>query len=106
MFLFQYVATKADFVIGVCTSRQMDNFRVDIGSSSPATISYLSFEGATKKNRPDVKVCCNLISTCILYGEGLRVEFNHLNHGVGYLLTRVKRQSGVVGRLLIATHHP
>ena len=85
MFLFQYVATKADFMIGVCTSRQMDNFRVDIGSSSPATISYLSFEGATKKNRPDVKVYCNTIF--ISYGEGLRIEFNHLNHGVGYLLT-------------------
>lgn len=52
----QYVATKGDPVIGIVTARQMDSFRVDIGTSDAASISYLSFEGATKKNRPDVKV--------------------------------------------------
>lgn len=33
-----------------------DVFRVDVGGSGLATLSYLAFEGATKRNRPDVKV--------------------------------------------------
>lgn len=45
-------------MIGVVIVRTMDTYRVDIGASAAATISYLSFEGATKKNRPDVKVGC------------------------------------------------
>lgn len=28
--------------------------QVDIGTSEPATLSYLAFEGATKKNRPNI----------------------------------------------------
>ena len=28
--------------------------RVDIGTSEPASLSYLAFESATKKNRPNV----------------------------------------------------
>lgn len=57
------MATKGDAVIGIVTARQTDSFRVDIGTSAPASISYLSFEGATKKNRPDVKVAGSAIIT-------------------------------------------
>ena len=46
---------KGDSVIGIVTAKQGDTFRVDIGASDAASLSYLSFEGATKKNRPDVK---------------------------------------------------
>ncbi|CAI9549472.1 unnamed protein product, partial [Staurois parvus] len=31
-------------------------FKVDIGGSDQASLSYLFFEGATKKNRPNIKV--------------------------------------------------
>jgi exosome complex component RRP40 len=53
---FQYIPARGDSVIGIIMAKGGDNFRVDIGSSEPATLSYLSFEGATKRNRPDVKV--------------------------------------------------
>merc|ERR1712106_351885 len=33
-----------------------DIFRVDIGTAEPASLSYLAFEGATKKNRSAVVV--------------------------------------------------
>ena len=52
----QYVAAKDDSVIGVVTSKAGDVFRVDVGSSELAALSYLAFDGATKRNRPDVKV--------------------------------------------------
>jgi exosome complex component RRP40 len=52
----QYIPARGDSVIGIVMAKGGDNFRVDIGSSEPASLSYLAFEGATKRNRPDVKV--------------------------------------------------
>jgi len=52
----RYVATRGENVIGVVVAKAGDIFRVDIGTSEPASLSYLAFEGATKKNRPAVVV--------------------------------------------------
>jgi exosome complex component RRP40 len=43
-------------VIGIITQKSSDIYKVDIGASEQATIFYLAFEGATKKNRPDLQV--------------------------------------------------
>lgn len=43
-------------MVGVVTQKAGDIFRVDIGGAEHASLSYLAFEGATKKNRPDVVV--------------------------------------------------
>ena len=60
--ILQYVPIKGEHVIGIVTQKAGDIFRVDIGGSDQASLSFLSFEGATKRNRPDVKVCfaCSL----------------------------------------------
>ena len=55
-YLLQYIPARGDNVIGVVTLRGSDIFRIDVGTSEQASLSYLAFEGATKKNRPDVKV--------------------------------------------------
>ena len=34
----------------------MSYYRVDIGTAEAASLSYLAFEGATKRNRPNVNV--------------------------------------------------
>ena len=57
----QYAAARGDNVLGIITSKAGDIFKVDIGTSEQASLSYLAFEGATKRNRPDVKV----ITLCI-----------------------------------------
>jgi exosome complex component RRP40 len=33
-----------------------EGFRVDIGSAHPASLDGLAFEGATKRNKPNLKV--------------------------------------------------
>lgn len=38
------------------TSKTGDIFKVDVGGSEQASLSYLAFEGATKRNRPNVQV--------------------------------------------------
>ncbi|XP_077981637.1 exosome complex component RRP40-like [Glandiceps talaboti] len=52
----RYVPIKGENVLGIVTMKAGDIFRVDVGSSEPATLSYLAFEGATKKNRPNVQI--------------------------------------------------
>lgn len=52
----RYVPNRGETVIGLVVQKAGDIFRVDIGASEPACLSYLAFEGATKKNRPDVNV--------------------------------------------------
>ncbi|XP_008072332.1 exosome complex component RRP40 isoform X2 [Carlito syrichta] len=51
----RYVPVKGDHVIGIVTAKSGDIFKIDIGGSEPASLSYLAFEGATKRNRPNVQ---------------------------------------------------
>lgn len=52
----RYIPCKGETVIGLVVQKAGDIFRVDIGSNELAALSYLAFEGATKKNRPDVSI--------------------------------------------------
>ncbi|VDO18492.1 unnamed protein product, partial [Heligmosomoides polygyrus] len=53
---YRYVAEKGDRVIGIVTGSAGDFYKLDIGTPENATISFLAFEGATKRNRPDLKI--------------------------------------------------
>lgn len=53
--LYQYVPAAQEFVVGVVTARLGEAYRVDIGSAQPATLDFLAFEGASKRNRPNLK---------------------------------------------------
>ncbi|XP_030002094.1 exosome complex component RRP40 [Sphaeramia orbicularis] len=52
----RYVPAKGETVIGIVTTKSGDVFKVDFGGSEQASLSYLAFEGATKRNRPNVQV--------------------------------------------------
>lgn len=43
-------------VIGRVMERHSENVKVDIASAAPATLPMLAFEGATRKNRPNLQV--------------------------------------------------
>ncbi|VDK19688.1 unnamed protein product, partial [Anisakis simplex] len=50
-----YIPQEGDKVLGIIRAARGDIIKVDIGASDIATISYLNFEGATKRNRPALK---------------------------------------------------
>lgn len=52
----RYVPARGDCVIGVVTAKSAENIRVNIGSSEQGSLSMFAFEGATKRNRPDIQV--------------------------------------------------
>ncbi|GFS89994.1 exosome complex component RRP40 [Nephila pilipes] len=51
----RYVPNRGENVIGIVLKKGSDEALVDIGSSEPAVIDLLSFEGATKRNKPALK---------------------------------------------------
>ncbi|KZS97362.1 hypothetical protein SISNIDRAFT_406449 [Sistotremastrum niveocremeum HHB9708] len=53
----RYVPAAQESVVGVVTGRiGQEGWRVDIGAAHQATLDALAFEGATKRNRPNLKV--------------------------------------------------
>jgi exosome complex component RRP40 len=51
------VPAAQESVIGTVIARSGENWRVDIGAAHMANLDGLAFEGATKRNRPSLKVC-------------------------------------------------
>lgn len=51
-----YIPKKGDLVVGIITKKTGGSLKVDIGSAEFASLSMLAFEGATKKQKPDVQV--------------------------------------------------
>ncbi|KAG8775521.1 exosome non-catalytic core subunit rrp40 [Ceratobasidium sp. 428] len=52
----RYSPAAQESVVGYITHRTQDMYRVDIGSAHSATLDALAFEGATKRNKPNLKV--------------------------------------------------
>lgn len=59
----RYIPSPSEPVLGIITARHAEGFRVDIGTSQPASLDSLAFEGATKRNKPNLKVNSSLFSS-------------------------------------------
>ncbi|GAA5935445.1 exosome non-catalytic core subunit RRP40 [Sporobolomyces koalae] len=54
--LRRYTPSPPEPVLGIITARHAEGYRVDIGSAQPASLDGLAFEGATKRNKPNLKI--------------------------------------------------
>lgn len=52
----RYIPKQTDYVVGIILKKAGDILKVDIGASELASLSILAFEGATKKQKPDMQV--------------------------------------------------
>ncbi|KAJ1845264.1 exosome non-catalytic core subunit rrp40 [Coemansia sp. RSA 2706] len=52
----RYVAAEGEPVVGVVVGRHGEGYRVDIGSAHDALLPLLAFEGATKRNKPNLAI--------------------------------------------------
>ncbi|XP_069029533.1 exosome complex component RRP40-like isoform X1 [Embiotoca jacksoni] len=104
----RYVPAKGETIIGIVTAKSGDVFKVDFGGSEQASLSYLSFEGATKRNRPNVQVGDLVFAQFIVANKDMEPELVCIDSsgrangmgvfGGGGLLFRVSL--GLVRRLL------
>uniref|UniRef100_A0A8D0H049 Exosome complex component RRP40 n=1 Tax=Sphenodon punctatus TaxID=8508 RepID=A0A8D0H049_SPHPU len=70
----RYVPVKGDHVIGIVTSKTGDFFKVDVGGSEQASLSFLAFEGATKRNRPNVQVADLIYGQFVVANKDMEPE--------------------------------
>lgn len=50
------MANRNEYVIGIVVSKSSETIKADIGASEYASLSWLAFENATKRNKPNVEV--------------------------------------------------
>lgn len=104
----RYVPAKGETVIGIVTAKSGDVFKVDVGGSEQASLSYLAFEGATKRNRPNVQVGDLVFAQLVVANKDMEPELVCIDgsgrangmgvFGTGGLLVKVSL--GLVRRLL------
>jgi len=83
----RYVPSVEDMVVGIVRERFSEGFKVDIGSAFPASLSALAFEGATKKNRPNLVIGSIVYARVILANKDMEPELACLsarNKAEGY----------------------
>ncbi|CAH8587943.1 unnamed protein product [Schistosoma turkestanicum] len=88
-----------DKVIGVVMKKAGESFVVDIGCASPAILNYLSFEGSSKKNRPDIHAGDVLYAMITRADRDLEIELSCVDEagkacGMGIL---GRHEPGTVG---------
>ncbi|CAM9794386.1 unnamed protein product [Lampetra fluviatilis] len=77
----RYVPVKGETVIGVVTARAGDVFKVDVGGSEQASLSFLAFEGATKRNRPNVQVADLVFGRLLVANKDMEPELVCMDSG-------------------------
>jgi hypothetical protein len=70
--LVQYVPLVQKSVVGVVLGRREEPWKVDIGSALGAPLDDLVFDGATKRNTPQLRVSCVRRHYGLQYLEGLQ----------------------------------
>ncbi|KAH8104696.1 exosome complex exonuclease RRP40 [Cristinia sonorae] len=108
----RYIPAPQESVVGVVTARSGEGWRVDIGSAHPAYLDGLAFEGATKRNKPNLKVGSLLYARVSLAHKDMEPELEcfdaqtHKAEGFGELKGGfLVRCSLKMCRLLLSPNH-
>ena len=80
----QYYPKVGDQIVGVIEDRGGDFFRVNIFSGVPAIMSRLAFDGATKRNRPELRKGDILYCQVASAQPDVDVELTCMSSAVGF----------------------
>lgn len=69
-----YVPTIEDLVIGVVTEKHAENYRIDFGGTQPGQLPATAFEGATRRNKPNINVGALVYCRVILCDKDMEPE--------------------------------
>lgn len=75
----QYVAATGESIIGTVVGRLAEYYRVDIGAAQPAILPVLAFEGATKKNKPNLVIGTLVYARVTLANKDMEPELQCVN---------------------------
>lgn len=78
----QYIPAQKELVLGTVIARHSEGFRVDLGSSQMASLDALAFEGATKRSKPNLKVC--ILSIHLYRSTDIEMQAKFYRSGCSY----------------------
>ncbi|KAI6182658.1 Ribosomal RNA-processing protein 40 [Aphelenchoides bicaudatus] len=86
----RYIPRSGDFVLGTVTSQGADYYRVDVGGPQQAMLGVLNFEGATKRNKPNIKPGDLVYGQILLASKNMEPEMTCVDNdgraqGMGYI---------------------
>lgn len=83
----RYVPAVEDMVIGTVLERHAESYKIDLGAAHAAVLPALAFEGATKKNRPNLAVGTLVYARMALANKDMEPElvcYSARNKADGY----------------------
>ncbi|KAI8611621.1 hypothetical protein BC830DRAFT_1068320 [Chytriomyces sp. MP71] len=75
----RYVPALNESVIGIVTAKHVENYRIDIGGAHPASLGVLAFEGATKRNKPNLEIGMLVFARVSLANKDMDPELDCIN---------------------------
>ncbi|KAF9961444.1 exosome non-catalytic core subunit rrp40 [Modicella reniformis] len=104
----RYVAAQGESVVGVVISKSAEHYKMDIGAAQHALLGVLSFEGASKRFKPDIKIGSLVYCRVSLANKDMEAELECFNpttmksDGYGELKNgfAIKTSLGLARRLL------
>eukprot|EP00455_Lapot_gusevi_P054054 TRINITY_DN8570_c0_g1_i3.p1 TRINITY_DN8570_c0_g1~~TRINITY_DN8570_c0_g1_i3.p1 ORF type:complete len:288 (-),score=21.07 TRINITY_DN8570_c0_g1_i3:16-774(-) len=72
----RYVPVVEDNVVGVIREKLGEYYKIDIGASHNAILPLLAFEGATKRNRPNLQVGAVVYGRIVVANKDMEPEFS------------------------------
>ncbi|KAJ3328853.1 exosome non-catalytic core subunit rrp40 [Blyttiomyces sp. JEL0837] len=79
----RYVPQLGERVLGVIISRHAENYRVDIAGAHVASLGAFAFEGATKKNKPNLEIGTIVYGRVSLANKDMEPEIECVNPSNG-----------------------
>ncbi|KAF9430594.1 exosome non-catalytic core subunit rrp40 [Entomortierella beljakovae] len=79
----RYVAAPGESIVGVVVGKTIEHYKVDIGSAQPALLGVLAFEGASKRNKPDIKIGALIYCRVSLANKDMEAELECVNPTTG-----------------------
>ncbi|KAJ1774376.1 exosome non-catalytic core subunit rrp40 [Coemansia sp. RSA 2523] len=79
----RYVPAEGEPVVGVVLGRHGEGYRVDIGSAHDALLPLLAFEGATRRNKPNLVVGATVYARVSVANEMMDPELECFNSHTG-----------------------
>eukprot|EP00808_Paulinella_micropora_P022404 g74686.t1 len=73
-YLKRYTPRVEDLVIGVVTEKHGEVYVIDIGAAFPARLAVTAFEGATKRNRPNISIGALVYARVLLANKHMETE--------------------------------
>ena len=78
-----YKPQEEDHVVGVVLEARQDEYKVDVGAAATARLPALAFDGASKKNRPNLRRGDAVYARIALAQPGIELELTcAVPHGV------------------------